>query len=147
MKGIKGLESFSVCRTFILKSMFIFLALLVGQWFVMAGCGENPYRQGQDLYIVHCENCHVRDGSGLGKLIPALDASKLTLSDPGKLICLIRKGLPVNKQTGQQMPSNTILNDVEMTNLINFLGSKYSSNPQTVQVEAVKKLLSACQTE
>lgn len=147
MIGIKGLECFSDRGMSIMKSIFIFLALFAGQWFVLAGCRENPYRQGQDLYILHCENCHMRDGSGLGKLIPALDASKLTLSDPGKLICLIRKGLPVNKQTGQQMPANTILNDVEMTNLINFLGSKYSSNPQTVQVEAVKKLLGACQTE
>ena len=121
--------------------------LLAWQWVIVTGCHENPYRQGQDLYTIHCENCHMADGSGLAKLIPSLDASKLTLSDPVKLICLIRKGLPVNKQTGQKMPANTLLNDVEMTNLINFLGSKYSSNPQTVQVEAVKKLMAACQTE
>ena len=87
------------------------------------------------------------DGSGLSKLIPSLYASKLTLSDPEKLVCLIRKGLPVNQLTRQQMPANVALNDVEMTNLINYLGSKYSSNPQTVQVEAVKKMLAGCQTK
>ena len=128
-------------------SIYMVFFLLIGQWLVATGCRENPYRQGQVLYTMHCENCHMPDGSGLAKLIPSLDASKLTLSDPGKLVCLIRKGLPVNKQTGQKMPSNKVLNDVEMTNLINFLGSKYSSNPQTVQVEEVKKLLAACQTE
>lgn len=147
MKGINGWATLSGSGMVIKTSMFIMLTVLAGQWFGLAGCRENPYRQGQDLYIIHCENCHMKDGSGLVKLIPALDASKLTLSDPAKLVCLIRKGLPVNIQTGQQMPPNTILNDVEMTNLINFLGSKYSSNPQTVQVEAVKKLLAACQTE
>ena len=126
---------------------FPFWILLISLWSMATGCRENPYRQGQVLYTIHCENCHMVDGSGLAKLIPSLDASKLTLSNPGKLVCLIRKGLPVNKQTGQKMPANTFLNDVEMTNLINFLGSKYSSNPQTVQVEEVKKLLAACQTE
>jgi hypothetical protein len=89
----------------------------------------------------------MEDGSGLGKLIPSLDASRLTLSDPGKLICLIRKGLPVNHLTGQQMPANVVLNEVEMTNLINFLGAKYGLNPQTVKVPEVKKMLAGCQTE
>jgi len=89
----------------------------------------------------------MEDGSGLGKLIPPLDSSRLTLSDPVKLVCLIRNGLPVNKLTGQQMPANLKLNEVEMTNLVNFLGSKYASNPQTVIVPEVKKMLAGCQTD
>ena len=126
---------------------FFLIASLTTLGLALPGCNKNPYRQGQRLYTVHCENCHMADGSGLNKLIPSLDAAKLTLSDPTKLVCLIRKGLPFNELTRQQMPANTILNDVEMTNLINFLGSKYSSNPQTVQVEAVKKMLAGCQTK
>ena len=121
------------------------LILFCGLFF-LTGCHDNPYRQGESLYEYHCATCHMPDGSGLAKLIPSLNASKLTLSQPAKLVCLIRKGLPVNKLTGQKMPSNTTLNDVEMTNLINFLGTKYGSNPQTVQVEEVKKMMEACQT-
>ncbi len=89
----------------------------------------------------------MEDGSGLGKLIPPLDSSRLTLSDPEKLICLIRNGLPVNLHTGQQMPPNNKLNEVELTNLINFLGAKYAFNPQTVQVPEVKKMLSGCHSD
>jgi len=89
----------------------------------------------------------MEDGSGLGKLIPPLDSSRLTLSDPEKLICLIRNGLPVNLHTGQQMPPNKKLNEVELTNLINFLGAKYAFNPQTVQVPEVKKMLSGCHSD
>lgn len=89
----------------------------------------------------------MEDGSGLGKLIPHLDSAKLTLSDPVKLVCLIRNGLPVNKLTGQKMPANLKMNEVEMTNLVNFLGSKYASNPQTVIVPEVKKMLAGCQTD
>lgn len=112
-----------------------------------SGCYKNPYRQGETLYRYHCGGCHMEDGRGLARLIPALDSSRLTLSRPDKLVCLIRNGKPKNELTGQQMPQNLILNDVEMTNLINFLGSKYASNNQTVQVEEVKKLLANCQTE
>jgi len=76
------------------------------------GCQPEPYSQGEVLYKYHCENCHMEDGSGLGKLIPPLDSSRLTLSDPVKLVCLIRNGLPVNKLTGQQMPANLKLNEI-----------------------------------
>ena len=119
----------------------LFLLLFIG------GCQPEPYNQGEMLYKYHCENCHMEDGSGLGKLIPHLDSSKLTLSDPAKLVCLIRNGLPVNRLTGQKMPANPKLNDVEMTNLVNFLGSKYAANPQTVIVTDVKKMLAGCQTD
>lgn len=128
-----------ITRTFPLLPFF--LVLFTG------GCQPEPYSQGEVLYKYHCENCHMEDGSGLGKLIPHLDSSKLTLSDPAKLVCLIRNGLPVNKLTGQQMPANRKMNEVEMTNLVNFLGSKYASNPQTVIVPEVKKMLSGCQTD
>ncbi len=89
----------------------------------------------------------MKDGSGLAALIPPLDSARLTLSDPAKLVCLIRKGLPINTFTGQQMPSNTVLTDVEMTNLINFLGVKYGLSPQTIMVAEVKKMLAGCQSE
>jgi len=119
----------------------IFLLLFIG------GCQPEPYSQGEVLYKYHCENCHMEDGSGLGKLIPRLDSSRLTLSDPAKLVCLIHNGLPVNKMTGQKMPANLKLNEVEMTNLVNFLGSKYAANPQTVIVTDIKKMLAGCQTD
>ena len=120
-----------------------FLVLLL----LIAGCKGNPYRQGETLYRFHCESCHMEDGSGLVNLIPSLDKSKLTLSNPQKLVCLITEGLPLNVKTGQKMPSNTLLNDVEMTNLINFLGFKYSSFTQTVQVQEVKKWMVNCQMD
>lgn len=124
---------------------FTFLTALI--FLYTLSCRPETYSQGEALYKYHCENCHMEDGSGLGKLIPPLDSSRLTLSDPVKLVCLIRKGLPVNKLTGQQMPANLKLNEVEMTNLVNFLGSKYASNPQTVIVPEVKKMLAGCQTD
>ena len=88
----------------------------------------------------------MRDGSGLAKLIPPLDSSRLTISDPQKLVCIIRKGKPVNPETGQAMPGNLKLHEVELTNLINYLGDQYAREPQAVMVEEVKKMITGCPT-
>lgn len=125
------------------KLIVIFAAIVLS----VGGCQENPYSQGEIIYHYYCGNCHMEDGSGLGKLIPPLDSSRLTISQPQKLVCLIRNGKPVNPKTGQSMPPILTLNEVELTNLINFLGDKYGLEPQTVQVEEVKKMLAGCHSE
>jgi mono/diheme cytochrome c family protein len=126
------------------KHQLVILALIV---LVFGNCQRNPYSQGEMIYQFYCSNCHMADGSGLGKLIPALETSRLTLSEPQKLVCLIRKGMPTNPETGQTMPANATLNEVELTNLINFLGAKYARSPQTVQVDEVKKMLAGCHSD
>jgi mono/diheme cytochrome c family protein len=115
--------------------------------FLFSGCNSQPYTQGQAIYDFHCGGCHMEDGSGLAKLIPPLDSSRLTLSDPAKLVCLIRKGLPINTVTGQKMPANSSMTDVELANLINFLGVEYGYNPQTIKVTEIKKMLAVCQSD
>jgi cytochrome c551 len=137
-------NTFSYLSSRLLISCFSAVLVVVA---FLQSCQKETYSQGEMLYRIHCENCHMEDGSGLGRLIPTLDSSKLTLSDPGKLICLIRNGKPANPLTGQKMPANAKINEVELTNLVNFLGSRYASNPQTVQVPEVKKMLSGCQTD
>ena len=86
----------------------------------------------------------MEDGSGLMKLIPALDSSALFRSKPDCLICLIRHGLDKNEHTGQQMPANTRLNDVEMANLVNYLRQEYASVTMAVTTEEVKTCLENC---
>jgi mono/diheme cytochrome c family protein len=120
------------------------LVLLTVAVTLLTGCQQNPYSQGEIIYQYYCGNCHMEDFSGLGKLIPPLDSSRLTISDPQKLVCLIRNGKPVNPETGQAMPANPSLNEVELANLINFLGAKCGLKFQTVQVDQVKKMLAGC---
>ena len=121
------------------------VAFLLGL-FLLAGCHSNPYRQGEDLFEAQCAGCHSSDGSGLANLIPPLDTSVLKLNDPIQLVCLIRNGLPFDSLTRQQMPANQALSDVEMTNLVNYLGVHYIANPQLVRVEEVTRMYTECQT-
>ncbi len=127
-----------------MRSKFLFLLLSV--FFVVLACQPNPYRQGKALYGIHCAGCHAEDGSGLAKLIPALDSVKLKLREPRELVCLIRNGLAFDSLTRQQMPANKVLNEVEMTNLVNFLGVRYIKSPQVVRVEDVYQMYTACQS-
>jgi len=122
------------------------LALAVA-WVVVAlsSCG-NPYVQGERIYYVLCSNCHMEDGSGLGKLIPALTEEKLTLDQPERLICLLRNGLPRNPLTNQQMPAQPALSVTEMTNLINYLGYVHAGRRQSITLDQVIEMEAACQS-
>jgi mono/diheme cytochrome c family protein len=119
--------------------------LAIGASF-MAGCGDNPYDQGERIYVALCSNCHMEDGSGLGKLIPALTAERLTLDQPQRLICLIKRGLPRNPMTNQQMPAQPEMSVTEMTNLINYLGYVHAGREQSITLDEVIRLEGACQT-
>ncbi|MDQ3017365.1 MAG: cytochrome c [Bacteroidota bacterium] len=109
-------------------------------------CKQHPYKQGEAIYEYHCENCHMADGSGLEKLIPPLSSSNLMMDTTGTLVCLIRKGLPFNEETRQQMPANLILNEVELANLLNFLQNKYGLPNQAVKVSDIQRWLAGCQS-
>jgi len=120
--------------------------ILLAGFFLVYACQPNPYRQGKILYNTQCAGCHSEDGSGLAKLIPALDTTLLKLRQPQELVCLIRNGLPFDSLTRQQMPANKSMTDVEMANLVNYLGVKYIGSPQVVRVEEVTQMYTACQS-
>ena len=107
-------------------------------------CQPDTYRQGRVLYEVHCENCHMEDGKGLFDLIPSLVESDYITKDPLSAVCLIRKGLPKNRETSQQMPGNAVLNDVEITNLINYLRGLSGERSEAIKVIDVRKELGQC---
>lgn len=111
---------------------------------ILSACQPDPYRQGRVLYEVHCENCHMEDGKGLFDLIPSLVTSEYLTEKPLDAVCLIRKGLPRNIETRQQMPGNKALNDVEITNLINYLRSLAGMKDEAIKVMDVSKALGQC---
>lgn len=111
-------------------------------FYLCQACQPAPYQQGHNLYRFHCESCHMEDGSGLAGLIPSLETSKIIDSD--SLICLIRNGLKVNPSTGQQMPANRTLSEVEITNIVNYLRSLYHPDKHAIKVSEVHELLGSC---
>ena len=86
----------------------------------------------------------MNDGSGLARLIPPLDTQSVYFQDPGKLVCLIRQGLPVNEQTQQQMPPNKELSETELTNLLNYIGYQFRGRDQWVKFDQIVDLQAGC---
>jgi len=86
----------------------------------------------------------MEDGSGLARLIPSIVKSDVLHSTPDRLVCLIRYGIPINENTGQEMPANSQLSDVEMANLINYLKKEYTSEDKAVKTEEIDQYLKRC---
>lgn len=115
-------------------------------------CEQQPYQIGQRLYQVHCANCHMDNGAGLGALIPPLAGSDYLRTQRERLPCLIRHGLQdtivVNgKLYAEQMPGNKQLNEVQITNVLNFVLQNWGNKEAPFHLDEVNKALNQCQSK
>lgn len=110
---------------------------------------SNRYRQGEQLYLSQCANCHMEDGQGLRGLIPPLAGADYVAADPLRMACIIRRGLAdtivVNGKTYQQkMPGNAVLNPVEIHNIINYINQAWGNNWGYTKMQEVEAALQKC---
>lgn len=101
---------------------------------------------GQELYQSHCANCHQKDGSGLGLVIPPLKDSDYMLADKGRTIRIIRHGLKgeitVNgKQYNQPMPGNPILKPIEIAQIMTYIYTVWGDKDELISTEEVNEYL------
>lgn len=120
----------------------VFLSLFIFQ------CSTNPFQKGEDLYINHCSNCHGKEGEGLRKLYPPIN-NELYSQYQNKIICAIKYGINDSlKYKGVTytagMPSNELLTDIDIVNIVNFLNWKYTSEKEYNGLPEVKKTLADC---
>lgn len=127
--------------------LFITAALLFPALF--ADCQPNPFREGERLYKMHCANCHMDGGEGLGALIPPLAGADYLAKNRNKLPCLVKHGLKdtiiVNgKQYAEQMPGVPTLSDIHITNILNYINTNWGNRHETFRLDEVKSLLENC---
>ncbi len=101
--------------------------------FLLYHCQPNPYRDGERVYKTQCANCHMDSGAGLSGLIPTLVQSDYLTLHRAKLPCILRYGLQdtitVNgKIYAEQMPANTLLLDVDIVNILNYVNHAWGNN-------------------
>lgn len=109
----------------------------------------HPYPQGQDLYRIHCANCHMENGEGLGQLIPPLANSDWLKNNRNVAACIIRNGLSdtiqVNGKTySQQMPKNLVLSETEITNILNYVATAMNDTLPVWSIPEVVEDLKKC---
>jgi mono/diheme cytochrome c family protein len=105
--------------------------------------------QGQRLYTSHCSNCHQQNGEGLGRLFPPIAQSDYLIINPEKVICGIKNGMRgaiVVNGTGynQPMPANTQLTDLEIAQIMTFIGNSWGNEMGLFKTEDVRKVLADC---
>lgn len=102
--------------------------------------------QGKILYEQHCANCHQKDGSGLGRLIPPIKNSDYFLEDKGRIARIIKYGqtgaITVNGiEYNEAMPANPKLTDLEIAQLMTYLYNIWGAEEGVIDASQVGKFL------
>ncbi len=112
---------------------------------------QQYFVQGEQLYTIHCSNCHQKTGKGLGLLYPPLDESDYMDTNLSSVICLIKYGkngeLIVNgKNYNQAMPGVPTLTDLEIAEIATFIYNSWTHEQGMIEVTEVTRMLAKCPT-
>jgi cytochrome c551 len=145
-----------------LISFLIFCFLPVAFSFQLSSCvlkssdNNSPkfdqyFIQGNQLYLMHCSNCHQKNGQGLGRVYPPIDTSDYIDKNMEAVLCLIRNGkkgeLIVNgKIYNQSMPPFPALSDLEIAQIATYIYNSWNRKQGIIEVKSASKILSACDT-
>lgn len=105
--------------------------------------------EGAALYRVHCANCHLDNGQGLGALIPPLAGSDYLAAHRERLPCIVRHGLKdtivVNgTQYAEAMAGIETLSDIQITNILNYIHTSWGNDLPPYRLDEVQQLLKQC---
>ena len=107
------------------------------------------YVNGKGLYEKNCQNCHGADGGGLKKLYPALTDTVYIRNNKERLSCIIKYGLEekiiINRQVYEEkMSSNTHLTDIDVTQILVYIGNSFGNKLGNFKLDEVSKELKEC---
>jgi mono/diheme cytochrome c family protein len=101
---------------------------------------------GKELYENYCANCHQKDGSGLGKLIPPLRDADYFKADIHRSIWIMKHGkegeILVNGQVyNQAMPANPNLSPLDLAQIATYLYNSWGMNEGVIDAPRVEQYL------
>lgn len=110
---------------------------------------QQYYRQGEQLYLKHCSNCHQVKGTGLGRVFPPLNKSDYMEQHLKDVICLIRYGMEgdilVNGETfNQGMKGLPSLTDLEIAEIATYIYNTWEHKKGLIDVQQVTSSLKKC---
>lgn len=101
---------------------------------------------GKELYENYCANCHQKDGTGLGKLIPPLRDADYFKADMHRSIWIMKHGkageIVVNGQIyNQAMPANPKLSPLDLAQIATYLYNSWGMNEGVIDAPRVEQYL------
>lgn len=132
------------------KGIFIAIAILLAFFLVskmLSSIANNP---SQIAYENRCASCHGVDGLGVKEMIPPLANSDWLVNNQDILACIIKHGVKgpmiVNgKEYDIEMLGQKKLQDIELTNIINYINTSWGNNIPIVKNVDVIEQLKTCQ--
>lgn len=102
--------------------------------------------EGKALYEANCANCHQKNGTGLGKLIPPIFQSDYFLEDIPRTAKIIKHGqkgeITVNGIVyNQVMPGNPKLTNIEIAHIMTYLYNIWGSQRGVIDAAMVEEYL------
>ena len=139
-------------------AIVIFLGLLTASCAPKASSEANSLAQisdaevlqfaipGKELYENYCANCHQKDGTGLGKLIPPLRNSDYFKADIHRTVWIMKHGIAgeivVNGQVyNQAMPANPNLSPLELAQIATYLYNSWGMTEGVINAPRVEQYL------
>ena len=106
------------------------------------------YTAGEVIYQQKCQNCHGKNGEGLGALIPPLTDSTYLKKNSGLLACIVKNGLEgkvmINKTPyNSNMPGND-LPPVEVAKVVTYITNSFGNKAGTRTAEQADADLQKC---
>lgn len=102
--------------------------------------------EGKRLYEINCANCHQKDGTGLGKLMPPLQNSDYMMADVSRTAHIIKHGqqgeIVVNGQTyNNKMPANPHLTNMEIAQIMTYIYNIWGNKEGVISSKDVDNFL------
>lgn len=118
--------------------------------FLFCCSNQNKYPQGKRIYEAYCASCHMEEGQGLMGLYPPLAKSDYLVAHHADIACIIRHGLQdtivVNGKTYEiPMLPITSLNEIQITNVINYISHAWGNDAGYTRITDVERTLSNCE--
>jgi mono/diheme cytochrome c family protein len=104
------------------------------------------YSNGRKLYKTICANCHMENGEGLGRLIPALAKSDYLVANRSDLARTLKYGLngPIKVdgiEYNQPMPANPGLTVLEIAEILTYIGNTWGNEMGGFTIDEIEQQL------
>ncbi len=131
------------------KGVLVAFAVLLAFFIVsklLSGISTNP---AQISYENRCAECHGIDGKGLKDLVPPLANADWLNENQDILACVIKNGIKgdilVNgKQYDIEMLAQKNIQDIEITNIINYINTSWGNSIKPKKNTSVVQDLKEC---
>ena len=105
--------------------------------------------EGEQLYVLHCSNCHQRGGQGLARVYPPIAHSDYVQKNFDKVICGMKYGmageLTVNGVAFNQfMPGVITLTELELAEIATYIYNSWGNERGLIEVSDIRPLLDSC---